>query len=127
VKVRGFHQGQGYQSVTPAEGRIYVSNRFSASRKPCAEAGSIYALTNASSSRSTDARSKIEQSRIEYNRERPHPSLAHLMPEEFAARNQMSSAIARTDWPAEKELAGAVRCAPASDSKPDRFSTALRS
>jgi hypothetical protein len=30
VKVRGFHQGQGYQSVTPAEGRIYVSNRFSA-------------------------------------------------------------------------------------------------
>ena len=46
MKVRGFHQGQGYQSVTPAEGRIYVSNRFSASRKPCAEAGSIYALTS---------------------------------------------------------------------------------
>src|SRR5438477_11932243 len=31
LKVRGFHQGQGCQSLTPAKGRIYVSNRFSAS------------------------------------------------------------------------------------------------
>src|SRR5260370_38391493 len=61
-----------------------------------------------------DARSKIEKWRIEYNRERPHSSLGHLTPEEFAARNQMSSAIARTAWPADQELAGAVRCAPAS-------------
>ena len=36
MKVRGFHQGQVYQSVTPAEGRIYVSNRFSASRSSLA-------------------------------------------------------------------------------------------
>jgi hypothetical protein len=33
----------------------------------------------------------------------------------------MSSAIARTAWPADQELAGAVRCALASDSKSDRF------
>src|SRR5712692_9017448 len=74
-----------------------------------------------------DARSKIERWRIEYNRERPHSSLGHLTPEEFAAKNQMSSALARTAWPADQELADAAQCAPASDPKPDRFSTALRS
>jgi putative transposase len=73
-----------------------------------------------------DARSKIEKWRIEYNRERPHSSLGHLTPEEFAAKNQRSSAIARTAWPAGQELAGAVQRAPASDPKLDRFSTALR-
>ena len=41
---------------------------------------------------------------------RPHSSLGYLTPEEFAARNQGSSAIARTAWPA--ELAGAVQRAP---------------
>jgi putative transposase len=74
-----------------------------------------------------DARRKIEKWRIEYNRERPHSSLGHLTPEEFAAKNQVSSAIARTAWPADQELAGAAQRAPASDPKPDRFSTALRS
>ena len=74
-----------------------------------------------------DARTKIEQWRIEYNRERPHSSLDYLTPEEFAAKNQGSSAIARTAWPADQELAGAVQRAPASDPKPDSFSTALRS
>lgn len=74
-----------------------------------------------------DARGKIEKWRIEYNRERPHSSLGHLTPEEFAAKHQRSSAIARTAWPEDQELAGAVQCAPASDPKPDRFSTALRS
>jgi putative transposase len=74
-----------------------------------------------------DARNKIENWRIDYNRERPHSSLGHLTPEEFAAKNQRSSAIARTAWPAEEELAGAVQRAPASNPKPDRFSTALRS
>ena len=74
-----------------------------------------------------DARNKIEQWRIEYNRERPHSSLGHLTPEEFAARNQGSSAIARTAWPANQELAGAAQCAPASNPKPNRFSTALGS
>ncbi len=49
-----------------------------------------------------DARSKIEQWRIEYNRERPHSSLGYLTPEEFAAKNQGSSAIARTAWPADQ-------------------------
>jgi len=42
-----------------------------------------------------DARRKIEKWRIEYNRERPHSSLGHLTPEEFAAKNQVSSASAR--------------------------------
>jgi len=74
-----------------------------------------------------DARSKIEQWRIEYNRKRPHSSLGYLTPEEFAAKNQVSSAIARTAWPAHRKLAGAAQCAPASDPKPDRFSAALRS
>ena len=74
-----------------------------------------------------DARFKIEKWRVEYNRERPHSSLGHLTPEEFAAKNQGSSAIARTAWPADQELAGAAQCAPASDPKLDRFSTALRS
>ena len=55
---------------------------------------------------------------------RPHSSLGYLTPEEFAARNQGSSAIARTAWPA--ELAGAVQRAPTSDPKPDSFSAALR-
>jgi putative transposase len=74
-----------------------------------------------------DARSKIEKWRIEYNRERPHSSLGHLTPEEFAAKNQMSSAIARTAWPADQELAGAMQRVPASDPKPHSFSTALKS
>jgi transposase InsO family protein len=56
-----------------------------------------------------DARSKIEQWRIEYNREQPHASLGYLTPEEFAAKNQESSAIARTAWPADQELAGALQ------------------
>ena len=74
-----------------------------------------------------DARSKIERWRIAYNRERPHSSLGNLTPEEFAAKSQMSSAAARTAWPAaNQELAGAVRSAPASDPKPDRFSATLR-
>ena len=75
-----------------------------------------------------DARNKIEKWRAEYNRERPHSSLGNLTPEEFAANNQMSSAAARTAWPAtDPELARAAQRALASDPKPDRFSTALRS
>jgi putative transposase len=74
-----------------------------------------------------DARSKIERWRIQYNRERPHSSLGHLTPEEFAAKNQANSAITRTAWPADRMLAGAAQCAPVSDPKPDHFSTALRS
>jgi putative transposase len=74
-----------------------------------------------------DARCKIEKWRIEYNRERPHSSLGHLTPEEFAAKNQRNSASARTAWPANQEPAGAVQCAPASNPKPDRFSSALGS
>ena len=76
-----------------------------------------------------DARSKIENWRIQYNRKRPHSSLGNLTLEEFAAQaaNPGSSALARTAWPADQELAGAMQRAPASDPKPDRFSTALRS
>jgi hypothetical protein len=63
-----------------------------------------------------DARNQIEKWRIEYNRERPHSSLGNLTPEEFAAKHQMSSAVARAAWPAaEPELAGAAQRAPASD------------
>jgi putative transposase len=43
-----------------------------------------------------DARRKIECWRIAYNRDRPHSSLGNLTPEEFAAKNQMSSAAAHT-------------------------------
>jgi putative transposase len=74
-----------------------------------------------------DARGKIERWRTEYNRERPHSSLGNLTPEEFAAKNQMSSAIARTAWPADQQLAGAMQRAPASHPKPHSFSTALKS
>ena len=68
-----------------------------------------------------EARAIIEAWRHDYNQMRPHSSLGYLAPEEFAARNQTSSALARTAWPA--QLAGAVQCA---DPKPDSFSAALR-
>ncbi len=55
----------------------------------------------------------------------PHLSLGYLAPEEFAARNQGISAVARIAWPAQA-LAGAVQCAPTSDPKPDSFSAALK-
>jgi Integrase core domain len=74
------------------------------------------------------ARSKIEEWRIEYNRERPHSSLGYLTPKEFTAlaENQGSSALSRTAWPADRELTGAVQRAPASEPKPNSFSTALK-
>ncbi len=75
-----------------------------------------------------DARNKIEKWRVEYNRERPHSSLGHLTPGEFVAKNQMSSAVARTAWPAaEQELAGAAQRTSASDPKLGSFSATLRS
>jgi hypothetical protein len=75
-----------------------------------------------------DARRKIEAWRGDYNHERPHSSLGNLTPEEFAAKHQVSSAIARTAGPAaEQELAGAAHSAPASDPKPDGFPATLRS
>jgi putative transposase len=75
-----------------------------------------------------DARSKIEKWRVEYNRQRPHSSLGNLTPEEFAAKHQMSSAIARTAWPAtDQELADAAQRAPTSDPKLSTFSPTLRS
>jgi hypothetical protein len=61
-----------------------------------------------------DARRKIGQWREQYNRERPHSSLGYLTPEAFAALTT-SEPVARTAWPAGRELAGAVQCAPASD------------
>jgi putative transposase len=71
-----------------------------------------------------EARAIIEAWRHDYNHLRPHSSLGYLTPQEFAARNQRSAAVARTAWPA--KLAGAVQRAPAADPKPDSFSTALR-
>jgi|SRR6266849_3135059 len=60
-----------------------------------------------------DARNKIEKWRVAYNRERPHSSLGNLTPDEFAGKNQLSSAIARIAWPAaDQELAGAPQLRP---------------
>ena len=74
-----------------------------------------------------DARSKIEKWRIEYNRERPHSSLGNLTPEEFVAKHQTSSAVARTVWPAaDPELADTMQRAPTSDPKLSSFSATLR-
>jgi putative transposase len=72
-----------------------------------------------------EARAIIEAWRHDYNHLRPHSSLGYLAPEEFAAKNQGSSAVARTAWPAQA-LAGAVQRAPTSDPKPDSFPAALR-
>jgi putative transposase len=71
-----------------------------------------------------DARRKIEQWRIQYNRERPHSSLGYLAPEEFAmlAANTRSDAAARTAWPAQEVLAGALQSAAPSDPKSYSFS-----
>jgi len=70
-----------------------------------------------------DARRKIEQWRIAYNRERPHSSLGYLTPEEFAASMEItrSEPDARTAWPA--ELAGAVQSASVSAEESLRFSS----
>ena len=75
-----------------------------------------------------DARRKIEQWRIQYNRERPHSSLGYLTPEEFAAAAEQtrSESAARTAWPADSAPAGAVQRASVSNPKPDSFSSALR-
>ena len=72
-----------------------------------------------------EARAIIDVWRYDYNHLRPRSCLGYLSPTEFAARNQGSSAIARTAWPAQ-ELARAVQCTPASYPKPHSFSTALR-
>jgi hypothetical protein len=71
-----------------------------------------------------DARRKIEQWRIQYNRERPHSSLGYLTPEEFAAAADQtrSENAARTAWPADSAPAGAVQRASVSNPKPDSFS-----
>ena len=55
---------------------------------------------------------------------RNSPQSRYLTPEAFAALTT-SEPAARTAWPADQALAGAVQNAPASDSKPNRFSTAL--
>jgi hypothetical protein len=75
-----------------------------------------------------DARRKIEQWRVQYNRERPHSSLGYLTPEEFAAAAEQtrSENAARTAWPADSAPAGAVQRASVSNPKPDSFSSALR-
>jgi len=76
-----------------------------------------------------DARRKIEQWRIHYNRERPHSSLGYLPPEEFVglARQLRSEPTARTAWPAQGMLASAVQRAAVSDQEPDSFSSHPRS
>ena len=70
-----------------------------------------------------DARRKIEQWRLDYNRERPHSSLSYLTPEQFAARAETlrSEPVARTTWPADQMLADVVQRAPTSDPKPTVF------
>jgi hypothetical protein len=85
--VRGFHQGQGYQSVTPAKGRIYVSNRFSASRNSLApRLGPCICLNEHLFFGLAEARHLIEAWRQDYNQLRPHSSLGALAPAEYANR-----------------------------------------
>ena len=72
-----------------------------------------------------DARRKIEQWRLEYNRERPHSSLGYLTPEQFAALTRTESAV-RTAWPAPAMLAGAVQSASASSKNLSVFPPTLR-
>jgi putative transposase len=71
-----------------------------------------------------DARHKIDQWRMQYNRERPHSSLGYLTPEEFAASYQQlrSEPAPRSAGPANRMLAGALHCATVSVEEPDRFS-----
>jgi putative transposase len=76
-----------------------------------------------------DARRKIETWRIQYNRERPHSSLGNLTPEEFASQAVLDpggSALARTARPAQRQMAPAAQCAPASDPEPSSFSVTLK-
>jgi putative transposase len=72
-----------------------------------------------------DARQRIEQWRLQYNRERPHSSLGYLAPEEFAASAGQigSETAARNAWPAKGMLAGALQCATVSIPKSDSFSS----
>jgi putative transposase len=76
-----------------------------------------------------EARRIIDLWRQDFNRNRPHSSLNYLAPEEFAARNrqQRSETGARTAWPANQKLAGAVQCAPVSVEELDSFSPQPRS
>jgi putative transposase len=71
-----------------------------------------------------DARRKIEQWRIQYNRERPHSSLGYLAPEEFAALAgpTRSGATTRSAWPAQPVLSGALQSAASPDSESYSFS-----
>jgi putative transposase len=70
-----------------------------------------------------EARQIIEAWRQDFNRHRPHSSLGYLAPEEFAARNRQkrSEPAARTAWPANQMLAGALQSAPVSVEEPDQF------
>jgi putative transposase len=75
-----------------------------------------------------DARRKIEQWRMQYNRERPHSSLGYLTPEEFAASYDQlgSEPAARIAWPADRILAGALHGAAVPVEEPDSFSAQPR-
>jgi putative transposase len=68
-----------------------------------------------------DARQRIEQWRVQYNRERPHSSLGYLAPEEFAASTGQTGS-ARNAWPAKGTLAGALQHAAVPIPKSDSFS-----
>jgi putative transposase len=70
-----------------------------------------------------DARQRIEQWRVQYNRERPHSSLGYLAPEEFAASTGQtgSAPAARNAWPAKGMLAGALQRAAVPIPKSDSF------
>jgi putative transposase len=76
-----------------------------------------------------EARQTIEAWRQDFNHRRPHSSLGYLAPDEFAARSrqQRSETGARTAWPANQMLAGAVQRAPISVEELDSFSPQPRS
>ena len=77
-----------------------TSSPANRSRTPSSKASTasfaMSVLTSTCSASLGEARAIIEAWRHDYNRLRPPSSLGYLAPEEFAARNQGSSAVART-------------------------------
>ncbi len=67
-----------------------------------------------------DVHEKLEQWRQDYNQVRPHSALGDYAPQQFE-QHWRSSALARTAGPAQELPAGAVHCAPASNSDPSQL------
>jgi len=75
-----------------------------------------------------DARHKLETWRVQYNCARPHSSLGYLSPAEYAQKHRQvrSETAARSAWPANQALTGALQRTAVSVKEPDRLSSSLR-